>query len=98
MPEVAIFIAALGFSFMGVVAILRPELVSAQFGIHKLSINGRNEVRAVYGGFGIAAAAALSGMASGRILSFVLDRGLSGRLTFYLVLEAFVGSLLWFVA
>ncbi|NNL67684.1 MAG: DUF4345 family protein [Myxococcales bacterium] len=38
---------------MGVVALLRPDQVMALFGTTQLTRDGRNEVRAVYGGFGV---------------------------------------------
>ena len=38
---------------MGVGATAKPAFVMAQFGILDLTPAGRNEVRAVYGGFGI---------------------------------------------
>ena len=84
---------------MGLVALARPERIVAYFGTHELTLDGRNEVRAVYGGFGLAIAAllgaaqlhatlrpgallavavALLGMASGRVLSALLD-GPPGR-------------------
>lgn len=53
-------IAALGFLFMGVVALWSPTRVTSQFGITTLDADGRNEVRGVYGGFGIAVSAALT--------------------------------------
>lgn len=57
----AIFVGcvAVFFSGMGLVALLRPERVLAFFGTHQLTRDGRNEVRAVYGGFGLAIAALL---------------------------------------
>lgn len=47
------------FAGMGLVALLRPERVLAFFGTQALTRDGRNEVRAVYGGFGLAIAALL---------------------------------------
>ncbi len=44
---------------MGVGAIVKPVLVTKQFGIFDLTPAGRNEVRAVYGGFGVFMALAL---------------------------------------
>ena len=43
------------------IAVAAPERVTRQFGNPNLDIDGRNEVRAVYGGFGIAVAIALAG-------------------------------------
>ena len=54
-------VAALGFAFMGLVAMFAPTRVTSQFGIPTLDADGRNEVRAVYGGFGLAVSAALVG-------------------------------------
>jgi len=55
-----IWILLIGFSVMGVGSFLRPKAVTEQFDIPTLSTAGRNEVRAVYGGFGILMAYALS--------------------------------------
>ena len=59
-PEIALSIGALGFGFMGFGALVRPEQVTRQFGIAALDIDGRNEVRAVYGGFGLVMAVILA--------------------------------------
>ena len=53
-----LFIAA-AFALMGLMAIARPESILAYFGTRSLTRDGRNEVRAVYGGFGLAIAALL---------------------------------------
>ena len=50
---------AAAFALMGSFALVWPERVVAFFGTTALSVDGRNEVRAVYGGFGLAMAAAL---------------------------------------
>jgi hypothetical protein len=47
-------IAALFFLAMGLVALVVPERIAATFGTPALTVDGRNEVRAVYGGFGVA--------------------------------------------
>ncbi len=52
-------VCGLGFGAMGVIAFVLPVRVTDQFGVDALNADGRNEVRAVYGGFGIAMAAAL---------------------------------------
>ena len=44
------------FLVMGIVALRRPERVVAYFGTTSLTREGWNEVRAVYGGFGVAVA------------------------------------------
>lgn len=55
--SIALVGAVAAFFFaMGVVALLRPDQVVALFGTTELTRDGRNEVRAVYGGFGIAVA------------------------------------------
>ena len=50
---------------MGLGALARPRDVLAQFGVVVDTVEGRNEVRAVYGGFGLAAAAVLAVAAIG---------------------------------
>jgi hypothetical protein len=113
--ETTIGIVAIGFAFMGVVAILAPSRVTAQFDIPNLTIAGRNEVRAVYGGFGLAIcavllmalafeplragicltiAAALGGMALGRIVSAAIDRSIGGFPLMYMGIEALGAGLL----
>ena len=51
---------ALFFAAMGLVALVRPAFVVGRFGIDVDSVDGRNEVRAVYGGFGLAIAGLLA--------------------------------------
>jgi hypothetical protein len=51
---------AAAFAAMGLLALARPERIVAYFGTRELSRDGRNEVRAVYGGFGLAIAALLA--------------------------------------
>jgi hypothetical protein len=51
-------IAAL-FAAMGVFALVWPARITALVGTPELTLAGRNEVRAVYGGFGLAVASAL---------------------------------------
>ena len=43
---------AVFFIAMGVVTLVHPGIIGATFG-HTLTVDGRNEVRAVYGGFGV---------------------------------------------
>lgn len=57
-PDLVLLVAAL-FALMGVAALVRPESILAYFGITTLTRDGRNEVRAVYGGFGVAVAGLL---------------------------------------
>ena len=59
MTESAISIAAFAFAAMGIIAIAAPTRVTRQFDVPELSAAGRNEVRAVYGGFGLAVAGIL---------------------------------------
>lgn len=104
---------------MGIGAIAKPTLVTSQFGILELTPAGRNEVRAVYGGFGVfmalalwvasqqpdlragilfTAAAALGGMAAGRLLSAAMDRHIDRVPLGYLVIEVIVAAMLWSAA
>lgn len=56
--QLALATVAAAFLLMGLGALAQPTLVTRQFGIGELSADARNEVRAVYGGFGVFAAAA----------------------------------------
>ncbi|MET3961191.1 Na+/glutamate symporter [Marmoricola sp. OAE513] len=55
----AALVVAIGFAGMGVAALVRPALIWAPFGAEPTTPEARNEVRAVYGGFGIALAVLL---------------------------------------
>jgi len=57
--DAAVLFVACGFAAMGLGALARPALVLEQFGVSVATAAGRNEVRAVYGGFGLAVAALL---------------------------------------
>jgi hypothetical protein len=113
--DLPIVLAILAFAVMGVGAIVRPGLVTSQFGISDLTSAARSEVRAVYGGFGISVAlvlgvalfrpglrdgilftvaAALGGMAMGRVVSAVIDRGIDRVPLCYLILEVIVAVML----
>jgi len=59
MPDILLGFVSVAFAAMGVAALARPVAVTAQFGIPQLDVDGRNEVRAVYGGFGLTISAAL---------------------------------------
>ena len=59
MYDLGLYLGALLFAVMGVGALVVPDRVTEQFDVPTLTIAGRNEVRAVYGGFGIAMAAML---------------------------------------
>jgi hypothetical protein len=54
-----IAVASAAFALMGVGSLAMPLVVTRQFGVTDLTIDGRNEVRAVYGGFGLAMCTAL---------------------------------------
>lgn len=53
MNTVVLLIAAL-FLGMGLMSLVKPAFVGTFFDVRYESVDGRNEVRAVYGGFGIA--------------------------------------------
>ncbi|WP_327142511.1 DUF4345 family protein [Nocardia sp. NBC_01327] len=96
MSAVLIAVVAVFFLLMGGYALAAPAAVVRPFGFRVETAVARSEIRAVYGGFGIAVAAllvaaaanvggirtgavlavaaALGGMAAGRIVSRVVDR------------------------
>ena len=57
--SVAVAIVAIFFAGMGVAALVKPAFIWAPFGVAPTTPESRNEVRAVYGGFGLAVAALL---------------------------------------
>lgn len=59
MSSLILVALALAFALMGIGALVSPTVVTRQFGIQSLTPEGRSEVRAVYGGFGLAIAGAL---------------------------------------
>jgi hypothetical protein len=69
--DVVVAVIAIAFLLMGVGAFANPMLVTKQFGIAALDADGRNEVRAVYGGFGLA----MSGILLGALVCEPLRRG-----------------------
>jgi hypothetical protein len=101
--SVLVIIVAIFFAGMGAAALIRPAVIWAPFGVAPTTPAARNEVRAVYGGFGIAVAillvvadnasagfrdgalvavaAALAGMAGGRIVGFAVEPRGAGRFT-----------------
>lgn len=119
METLLIALMALLFLAMGVFGLFAPASLVAPFGITLGGGDGRAEVRAVYGGFGVAAAlalilaaldpaelrhgivvaiaAALLGMAFGRLVARLFDRA-SGFYPnwFYFCVEAIGGGLLLF--
>lgn len=54
-----VYVVAAVFAAMGVYALIAPAGVLGTFGVALEAPDGRNEVRAVYGGFGLAVAAVL---------------------------------------
>lgn len=118
MTHLVIAAAGVFFLGMGVFALARPAAMIRPFGITLPVPESRAEVRAVYGGFGLAiagmlalaathqglregilltVAAALGGMAFGRLVSGVVDRSTAFYPNwFYFTVEVVVaGALLW---
>ena len=52
------------FLLMGLLALAAPERIALIHGVRELRPEGRNEIRAVYGGFGVVIAGVLSWAAS----------------------------------
>lgn len=65
MGDAVVWAIAASFAAMGVYALAVPARVPALFGVTVATPEGRNEVRAVYGGFGLAVAALLGVAAAG---------------------------------
>jgi hypothetical protein len=55
----SLYVVAAFFAAMGLAALAAPEFVVHFFGVRGLPLDMRNEVRAVYGGFGVAVAVVL---------------------------------------
>jgi hypothetical protein len=108
--SILVAVVAIFFAGMGAAALVRPAVIWAPFGAEPTTPAARNEVRAVYGGFGIAVAillvvadtssagfrdgtlvavaAALAGMAAGRIVGFAVEpRSLSRFTVLFGVIE-----------
>lgn len=118
--NIVIVLAAVFFLGMGLLALARPAVLIRPFGIALPVPESRAEVRAVYGGFGLAiagmlalaamgsparegilitVAAALGGMAFGRLVSGVIDRPKAFYPNwFYFVVEVVLGLALWWAA
>ncbi|MCA1655393.1 MAG: DUF4345 domain-containing protein [Pseudonocardiaceae bacterium] len=96
MATVVIVVVGVFFLAMGGYALAAPAALIRPFQLRADSPESRSEIRAVYGGFGVAIAgmlgvaafhtglragivltvgAALAGMAAGRVVSRLLDRG-----------------------
>lgn len=65
MSDAVVLVVAAGFALMGAGALVRPADVLGQFGVAVETAEGRNEVRAVYGGFGLALAGVMAVAALG---------------------------------
>lgn len=108
-------IPAFLFFAMGIAALAAPERILHTFGTDRLTPAGRNEVRAVYGGFGVAVAAtliagivaedirtgvfvavaaALGGMAGGRLAGAAADRRIDAAPLLFLSVELVMALLL----
>jgi hypothetical protein len=61
MNDIIIYVNAAGFLLMGIVGLVNPTRITSYFKVPVITSDMRNEIRAVYGGFGIAMAAALAG-------------------------------------
>jgi len=57
--SVQVIIVAIGFALMGIAAFVRPRTLTASLDIVANTPSARNEIQAVYGGFGIAIAVVL---------------------------------------
>ncbi|MFB1296469.1 DUF4345 domain-containing protein [Mycobacterium sp. pW049] len=119
MVAAVIVSAAMFFAGMGIYAFAAPGRLVAPFGVTLGSATARSEVRAVYGGFGLAVAvvlllaladptlrrgivvtvaAALAGMASGRLMSAVDGRTPFYPNWFYFLVETAAAAALFAVA
>ncbi|MDX6698487.1 MAG: hypothetical protein QOE65_1884 [Solirubrobacteraceae bacterium] len=65
MADAGVWAVAVGFAAMGLLALAAPARVLEPFGVAVGTADGRNEVRAVYGGFGLAVAGLLGVAAAG---------------------------------
>ncbi|QZY47903.1 MULTISPECIES: DUF4345 domain-containing protein [Mycolicibacterium] len=116
MTITVIVVAAVFFAGMGVYAMAAPARMLAPFDVALGSAAARSEVRAVYGGFGLAiaavlvvaitdpalrpgvlvtVAAALAGMALGRLASAVDGRTSFYPNWFYFIVEAVAAAALF---
>ncbi|BBY43646.1 DUF4345 family protein [Mycolicibacterium celeriflavum] len=121
MAHVVVAVIAVFFAGMGIYALAAPDALVRPFGTTLGGAASRSEVRAVYGGFGLAmagvlayatveggalrtgvvltVAAALAGMAFGRVVSAVVDQRTSFYPNwFYLLVEAIAAAALWVVS
>ncbi|RBM22709.1 DUF4345 domain-containing protein [Prauserella sp. PE36] len=121
MDTIVIVAAGVFFFGMGVYALAAPAALVRPFGLTATAPESRSEVRAVYGGFGLAiatllglsaaglgglrpgavlaVAAALAGMALGRVVSRVVDAPTAFYpVWFYCVVETVAAAALFAVA
>ncbi|HEX6859172.1 MAG TPA: DUF4345 family protein [Caulobacteraceae bacterium] len=61
--SVQVVIVAVAFALMGIGAFVRPRTFVSPFGLTAETADARNEIQAVYGGFGLAVAATLAATA-----------------------------------
>ena len=61
--SVQVIIVAVAFALMGIGAFARPRTFVSPFGVTAETPDARNEIQAVYGGFGLAVAATLAALA-----------------------------------
>ncbi|WP_344884678.1 DUF4345 family protein [Allokutzneria multivorans] len=118
MDTIVIAVVGVFFLAMGGYALVAPAALARPFRLRVQSPEARSEVRAVYGGFGIAiaavlglaaadiggvragvvlaVAAALAGMALGRLISRVVDAGTAFYpIWFYFCVELLAAALLF---
>lgn len=121
MATVVLVVVAAFFLAMGVYALVVPAALARPFGIEIGSPEARSEIRAVYGGFGVAVAAvlvvaaldvgglrtgvavtvaaALAGMAVGRVVSRAVDKPTAFYpIWFYFGVEALAAGALFAAA
>jgi hypothetical protein len=119
MSTLLIVLVAIFFLAMGLYALAVPARVLAIFGVPVTTADGRNEVRAVYGGYGVAIcavllaalaqpalregilvcqAAAVAGMAGGRVVSALVERPNGFYPWFFGVVEALLAGALFAAA
>lgn len=104
LADLLILAVAAFFLGMGLYALAKPGDVMARFGVTVDSVDGRNEVRAVYGGFGVAVAGMLvyAALTPGRaalwipsVISLALLGMAAGRLISVVLDRARGGSQVW---
>jgi len=59
LADVLALVPAAFFAGMGAFALVRPARIVDRFSVEVASVDGRNEIRAVYGGFGLVVAGLL---------------------------------------